>query len=54
MVVNAAEQGHANAKFYLGSADAIGTGVKQDDVQPHKWVSLRLAQGKVIRKHCRH
>jgi len=30
----------------LGTADATGTGVKQDHVQAHKWVSLALQQGK--------
>ena len=45
-LAKAAEQGHANAQFYLGSAYTIGTGVKQDYVQAYKWVSLGLAQGK--------
>jgi len=38
--VRAAEQGNADAQYYLGDAYYQGKGVPQDYVQAHMWMDL--------------
>lgn len=40
-----AEQGDAQAQYYLGVMYANGQGVRQDYVQAHMWLNLAAAQG---------
>ncbi len=40
-----AEQGDANAQFYLGFMYAMGKGVPQDDAEAVKWSRLAAEQG---------
>ena len=40
----AADQGHADAQFYLGVTNARGKGVPRNDVQAHMWFNLAASQ----------
>ena len=42
---NAAEQGHAVAKLFLGIMYADGLGVPKNYIRAHMWFSLSAAQG---------
>ena len=44
----AAEQGHADAQFHLGTMYYRGRGVRPEFVQAHMWLSLAVASEKEI------
>ncbi|MOA26485.1 Localization factor PodJL [compost metagenome] len=42
----AAEQGHAEAQYYLGLIYAKGQGMQEDYKEAYAWVSVSIANGK--------
>ena len=51
-VICAAEQGHANAQFYLGDVYDKGKGVPINDKEAAKWYTLAAEQGHMEAQFC--